>query len=95
MRNAIQENHEQTTIRGVIEEYIVNAKVTSLVIDHQGGLATIKTTLQSPNEITSSHVDRLTDILVDRLGRSVNLEINVVPTYEANKNLGGGGNEVD
>jgi len=87
MKGVLNENKETTTIREVIEEYIINSKVTSLSIDRQGDAVIIQTTLQSPSELTSLHVNRLSDILVEELGASVNLKINVVPTYEAGKNV--------
>lgn len=40
-----------------------------------------------PNELTSLHVRRLSDILVERLGNSINLNIYVILTYEAGKNI--------
>ncbi|XOU94115.1 MAG: TIGR00341 family protein [Candidatus Kerfeldbacteria bacterium] len=87
MKGVIKENKETATIKKVIEEYTVSTKVTSLVIDHHGDIISIQTTINSPYEITSRHVDRLSDILIDELNSSINLIINVVPTYEANKNL--------
>ncbi len=86
MRDVIKENKESSIIREVIEDYTVNTKVTSLVIDRHGEIISVQTTLNSPYEITSRHVDRLSDILRDELDSSVSLIINVVPTYEANKN---------
>lgn len=86
MRGVIQENKEVSIIKKVIEEYTVSTNIASLVIDHHGEVISIQTTLNSPYEITSRHVDRLSDILRDELDFSVNLIINVVPTYEANKN---------
>ncbi len=88
MRGAIKENKQLAIIKDVIEDYIVNTKVTSLNIDYQGDLVSIQTTLNSNFDITSKHVDRLTDILKEKLNSSVDLTINVVPTYQANKNLG-------
>jgi len=88
MRGVILENKQSEIVREVIENYIVNTKVTSLKIDNQGDTISIQTTLNSDFDITSRHVDRLTDILKDRLDTSVDLTINVVPTYQANKNLG-------
>jgi len=88
MRGAIHENKQASIVREVIEGYMVNTKVTSLDIDYQGEIISIQTTLNSTFEITSRHVDRLTDILKDKLDSSVDLTINVVPTYQANKNIG-------
>jgi uncharacterized hydrophobic protein (TIGR00271 family) len=88
MRGVLQENKEMTIIKEVIEEYIVNTKITHLSIDRQGDMVIIQTILQSPDELTSLHVNRLSDILVEKLDASVNLKINVVPTYEAGKNIG-------
>ena len=42
------------------------------------------------SDLTSLHVRRLADILVERLGNAVNLTINVMPTYEAGKEIPGG-----
>ncbi|MDP2683811.1 MAG: DUF389 domain-containing protein [bacterium] len=88
MRGAIKENKQASIVREVIEDYTVNTKVTSLDIDYQGEIIIIQTTLNSNFELTSRHVDRLTDILKEELGSSVDLTINVVPTYQANKNIG-------
>lgn len=42
---------------------------------------------RAESDLISLHVRRLADILVERLGNSVNLTINVIPTYEAGKNI--------
>lgn len=85
MRGILQENHERSVVRGVIEQYTVNSKVTGLTIDNEGTLVDISATIQSPHEITSRHIDRLSDILVGRLNIPVNLSVKVIPTYEVGK----------
>lgn len=86
MRGVIIENSTRSTVRDVIESYTVSTTVTQLSVDSAKGLVVINATIQSPNELTSMHVRRLTDILNERLERSVNLTINVIPTYTASQN---------
>jgi len=83
MKGILAENKQQVIIREVIASYTINTDITKLSVDDDKDLVIIQATLQSPYELTSWHVKRLSDILVDRLGTSVNLKINVVPTYEA------------
>ncbi len=87
MKGILLENQQRGAIRDVIENYTTNTVITDLSVDSNGGLVLINATLRSPNEITSLHVRRLSDILVDELDRQVSLTINVVPTYEASQNV--------
>ncbi len=85
MKGIIEENEERGLIKEVIEQYTINTKLTNLTIDDTGSYVGVEVTLQSPYELTSSHVNRLTDILVERLGTPVQLTMKVVPTYEVGK----------
>jgi len=85
MKNILEENKQQRIIQEVIGGYTINTEITKLKVDDERDLVIIEATLQAPYELTSWHVKRLTDILVDRLGSSVNLKINVVATYEAGR----------
>jgi len=87
MRGILLENQQRGAIRDVIENYTTSTVITDLSVDSKGDLVLINATLRSPNEITSLHVRRLSDILVDELDRQVSLTVNVVPTYEASQNV--------
>ncbi|MBU0598087.1 TIGR00341 family protein [Patescibacteria group bacterium] len=88
MKGILNENKERGIIREVVEQYTINTKVTSLTIDDEGDVVDINVTLQSPYELTSSHINRLSDILISRLESSVNLQVKVIPTYEVGRSQG-------
>lgn len=87
MKGILEEGKQQGIIREVIENYTINTKVTNLTVDDKGEVVAVEATLQSPYELTSWHASRLSDILIERLGTSVNLKLKVVPTYEVGKIL--------
>ena len=87
MKDVLQENKERSIIKEVIESYTINTKVINLTVDDKGEVIVIEATLQSPYELTAWHVNRLSDILIERLGASVNLTMKIVPTYEVGRGL--------
>ncbi len=83
MRGIIDENVKQSTVRDVVEEYLVNSEISDLSVTVNPTVTVIRATIRSPYDVTSLHVRRLSDILTAELNTPVNLTINVVPTYQA------------
>ncbi len=76
-------NRQKFIIQDVIEENMPESVIRDLQVSHSQNSVHAKITVEYTEEVTEWKVDRINDIISDKLNKSVDLEMYIVPVIKA------------
>ena len=84
-RNIIVKNRQYKVVQEVLVTSLEEGKLVELDIINKEESLFVSATLRAQSNITSRQMDRLINLLAEKLNKSVNLQITVIPTLQGGK----------
>ncbi len=86
-KDIISQNRQYQLAKEVIVTDLLEGSLVELAINQKEGALFIEATLRARSNLSSRQMDKLINLLTQKLNRSINLQITVIPTLQGGKTI--------